>query len=141
LSISIVLGTRTALAELAFFTTLRDQSITVSQTSLYLFLTLTQLIVIVSIRNRDHFWKAVRPSRPLVVAMVLTGVAGIGVTYLPLVRGLLSFRPPSLLEIGVVLLGSAIYVLALDLVKVAFYRVVDRRKHQTSDPETKKINH
>jgi len=63
LSLSLMLGTLTALFELAFFLTLHGQIASARQTSLYLFLSFTQLIVILSIRNRDHFWKAVTPSR------------------------------------------------------------------------------
>jgi hypothetical protein len=52
---SLVLGSLTALVEVAFFFTLHGESASVNEASLYLFLSFTQLIVILSIRNRDHF--------------------------------------------------------------------------------------
>jgi len=120
-----VLGTLTALFELAFFLTLRGQVASASQTSLYLFFSFTQLIVIVSIRNRDHFWKAVTPSRPLMGAMALTGVIALAIPYVQPIAHLFSFSAPALAEVGVVLLMTLLYVVVLDLVKVLYYKVVE----------------
>ena len=125
LAISLVLGTLTALFELAFFATLRGTAASASQTSLYLFLSLTQLVVILSIRNRDHFWKAVAPSRPLIVAMALTGVLALAIPYVPPIARLFSFSAPPLSEVGVVVLITVLYVVALDMVKVRYYKVVE----------------
>jgi len=125
LSISLVLGTLTALFELAFFLTLRGQVASASQTSLYLFFSFTQLIVILSIRNRDHFWKAVPPSRPLMGAMALTGVLALAIPYVQPIARLFSFSAPPLSEVGVVLLMTVLYVLALDVVKVRYYKLVE----------------
>jgi Mg2+-importing ATPase len=124
LSISLVLGTLTALFELAFFTTLQGQSVAVSQTSLYLFFSLTQLVVILSIRNRDHFWKAVAPSRPLLGAVALTGALALAIPYVQPIADLFSFSPLPVAEIGVVVLLTIVYVLVLDVVKVLYYKVV-----------------
>ena len=122
LSISVALGTLTALAELAFFLTLHGKSGPVSETSLYLFLSFTQLVVIFSVRNRGHFWKAVRPSKPLLGAMALTGVVSLAITYVPWVAHLFSFRAPSVPEVGFVLLASIVYFLVLDVLKVYYYK-------------------
>lgn len=122
LSISMVLGTCTALAELAFFVTLHGRSRPVSETSLYLFLSFTQLVVIFSVRNRGHFWKAVRPSKPLLGAMALTGMITVAVTYVPWIAHLFSLRAPSASEVGFVLLASIVYFLVLDVLKVSYYR-------------------
>ncbi|MDQ2831908.1 MAG: HAD-IC family P-type ATPase [Chloroflexota bacterium] len=125
LSISLVLGTLTALFELAFFLTLRGQIASASQTSLYLFFSFTQLIVILSIRNRDHFWKAVAPSRPLLGALALTGVLALALPYVQPIARLFSFSAPPLSEVGVVLAMTVLYVLALDVVKVRYYKLVE----------------
>ena len=125
LSISLVLGTLTALFELAFFATLHDQVASASQTSLYLFFSLTQLVVIVSIRNRDHFWKAVTPSRTLMGAVVLTGVITLAIPYVQPIAQLFSFSHLPLAEVGVVVLLSMLYLVVLDVVKVLYYKGVD----------------
>jgi Mg2+-importing ATPase len=127
LSISLVLGSLTALVELAFFLTLRGKSASVSEANLYLFLSVTQLIVILSIRNRDHFWKTVRPSRPLLGAMALTAVITLAVPFTPPVARFFSFDAPSWVDVGLVLVAAAGYVLVLDTLKVWYYRWNSRR--------------
>jgi len=82
---------------------------------------------ILSIRNRDHFWKAVAPSRPLLGAMALTGVLALALPYVPPVARLFSFSAPPLSEVGVVLLMTVLYVLALDVVKVRYKLVENPR--------------
>ena len=139
LSISLVLGTLTAIAELLFFLTLHGQTSTVSETSLYLFLSFTQIVVIFSIRNRDHFWRASRPSVPLVVAMALTAVVALAATYAPPLAHLFSFTEPSLSEVGYLVLAAVAYLFALDLVKVVYYKVVNgsqRGQPSASHPTT-----
>ena len=126
LSISLVLGTLTALFELAFFATLRGTAASASQTGLYLFLSLTQLVVILSIRNRDHFWKAVAPSRPLIVAMALTALLALAIPYVGPIARLFSFSAPPPSEVGVVVLITVLYVAALDTVKVRYYKAAAR---------------
>ena len=126
LSISLVLGTLTALFELAFFATLRGTAASASQTGLYLFLSLMQLVVILSIRNRDHFWKAVAPSRPLIAAMALTAVLALAIPYVGPVARLFSFSAPPPSEVGVVVLITVLYVAALDTVKVRYYKAAAR---------------
>lgn len=130
LSISLVLGTLTALFELAFFATLRGQDVAASQTGLYLFLSFTQLIVILSIRSRDHLCKTVALSRPLVGAMALTGVVALVIPYVDPIARLFSFSARPLAEIGVVALMTALYVLVLDVVKVRYYRMTSDRTQQ-----------
>lgn len=55
LVISLLLGSCTALFELLYFALVSSRSVGFVQTSMFLFLTLLQLIVIVSIRNHDYF--------------------------------------------------------------------------------------
>ena len=128
LSISLVLGSLTAVTELLFFLTVRQDPGSVAETSLYLFLSITQLVVILSVRNRDHFWKASRMSWPLLTAMTATGVLTLLITYTPGVDRLFAFTGPSLAEIGRLLLWSAGYLIALDLLKVWYFKLLDRRQ-------------
>jgi len=130
MGISLVLGSLTALFELAFFATLRGAAPSASQTGLYLFLTVTQLVVIVSIRNKDHFWKAQRPSLLLMSAMALTGVVALALPYIGPLALLFSFTPLSLQEVATILLVAGGYLLVLDLVKVWYYQLVE--SHHTA---------
>jgi P-type Mg2+ transporter len=136
LSTSMVLGGLTAVAEMLFFLTVRNQSLPVAETSLYLFLSFTQLIVIFCVRNRSYFWRASRPSSPLLAAMSVTAIAAIAITYVPKVAHLFSFTGPSATEIGRMALWLVVYFVALDLLKVSYYRLLDGRQRQPLRPGT-----
>ena len=127
MSLSLILGTLTALFELVFFAGLRLIGASSAQTSLYLFLTLTQLIVILSIRNKDHFWQATRPSRQLLVAIGMTVVLALALPYLPLVASVFSFSALPLSELGTIMLAVFVYLVALDTIKVWYYRVIESK--------------
>jgi P-type Mg2+ transporter len=128
LTISLVLGTWTAVAEMAYFATLHGQSLPVRETSLYLFLSLTQLVVIFCVRNRGPFWQANRMSWPLLAAMVATAVFTVGLTYLPATRRLFSFTALPAEDVALLLLALLIYFLALDSLKVAYYKFPEKQK-------------
>lgn len=130
LVISLVLGTLTGLVELAFFTTLHGDSVGISQTSLYLFLTFTQLIVIVTIRNRDHFWRATSPSIQLMGGIALAAIVGLALIYFPPTAQIFSFTRLSMVEVGKILLVTVTYLVVLDVVKVAYYKLAE----QTAPP-------
>jgi P-type Mg2+ transporter len=122
LSISMVLGGLTALAELLFYLTVRGKPLSVTETSLYLFLSFTQLIVIFCVRNRDYFWKATRPSWPLLAAMSVTAIVTLALTYIPATARLFSFTGLPAAQLGLMAAWLAVYFVALDLLKVAYYR-------------------
>jgi P-type Mg2+ transporter len=128
LTISLVLGSWTAIAEMAFFATLHGKSLPVTETSLYLFLSLTQLVVIFCVRNRGPFWQANRMSWQLLVAMVATAVVTFGLTYLPATKRLFSFAALSGEDVGLLLLALLVYFLSLDVLKVAYYRFMEKKR-------------
>ena len=127
MSLSLVLGTLTAIAELVFFLTLHGQSAHAKETSLYLFLVFTQLIVICVDPHREHFWKGIKPSALLTAAMILTAVVGVSIPFLEPVGHLLSLSSPAASELAGILAATLIYLVVLDLVKVTYYKVASRR--------------
>jgi len=138
LRISLALGTLTALFELAFFAGVHGQPPKMRETLFYLFLTLTQLIVIASIRNRDHLWRAVRPSATLTAAMSLTAVVALAIPYVPGVAHIFAFRAVPVTDLGLVLAVVVVYVFVLDSFKVLYYKFEDRRvasRRSTPGPE------
>lgn len=124
--ISIILGTMTAFFELIFFALLKIRSSLFVETSMFLYLTFVQLIVIVSIRNQDHFWKGKRPSTLLAIAISLAFIGSLALPYIPILAGLFSFTPLPLSQIGIILGLVVVYLFALDRVKVWYYRIVER---------------
>ena len=120
--LSAVLGSYTAIFELLFFALVKNQPLGITQTALYLYLTIIGFVVILSVRNRDHFWKAPPLSKALIAAFGIIAVITFGVVYIGPTQHVFSFTPLSMRMLGVVLLMTAAYFLFLDLIKVWFYR-------------------
>ena len=122
--ISLLLGTLTTLFEIFFFAFVRMQAPLFVQTSMFLYLTFLQLFVIVSIRNRDHFWKGKRASLLLSTAISLAFLFSLALPYIPIFARLFSFTPLPLQELFIILALVVIYVFVLDVVKVWYYRIL-----------------
>jgi Mg2+-importing ATPase len=120
--ISMFLGMYTALFYLIFFAIVKSQPIGISQTSLYLFMTLTNFVVIFSVRNKQHFWKAPPLSTTLKLSFGAMAAIVIAVVYIKPTQTLFSFSPLSIREFGIVLAMTVMYFVFLDLTKVWFYK-------------------
>jgi P-type Mg2+ transporter len=120
--LTLVLGTLTALFELAFFATLKLRGSGFAETSLFLFLSFTQLVVIFSIRNKDHFWKARLPSRPLLAAIAVTFVVTLALPYIGPIAALFAFTALPVGELAIIIAMTALYVVVLDVVKVWYFQ-------------------
>jgi len=119
---SAVLGSYTAIYELLFYVLVRSQPNGISQTSLYLYLTVIGFVVILSVRNSDHFWKAPRLSKPLLSSFGIIAIITVAVIYLKPTQRIFSFKP---LPIDMLIITAAmalLYFVFLDLIKVWFYR-------------------
>jgi magnesium-transporting ATPase (P-type) len=121
--ISVVLGLITTFCQLMFYAFVRGQSAAVSQTSLFLYLTLLQLIVIFSIRNKTYFWKGKAPSWSLTWAMIGTFVVTMALVYVSPLREWFSLAPLSLYLLLINLGATAAYLVLIDLIKVWFYQI------------------
>jgi len=119
---SAVLGTYTAVFELVFFALIKHQSLIVVQTSLYLYLTILGCVVILSVRNQDHFWRAKRLSTALLTSFGGILIATFAVVYFKPTQNLFSFTPLSIGMVGLVLLMTGLYFAFLDIIKVWFYK-------------------
>ncbi len=120
--ISMLLGTITAVFEIMYYNLIKSHSAGVAATGLYLFLTFTALIVIFSIRNKDHFWKAPRLSGPMKFGFAIISVLAIALVYIPASKKLLSFSNFGLVLLGITALMTVIYFLVMDTVKAWFYK-------------------
>ncbi len=120
--ISMFLGSVTALFEIMYYAIIKHQSTGVSQTGLYLFLTLAALVVIFSIRNKDHFWRAPRLSNAMAVAFTVITAISIVTIYLGVTKKLFSFAALPVGILGVTLGMTVFYVFILDTIKTWFYK-------------------
>jgi Mg2+-importing ATPase len=124
--ISVVLGSCTALFELLYFALVTMRTPGYIQTSMFLFLTLLQLIVVVSIRHCYSFWTGSGPPPILALAIGLAFVVSVALPYLPFSAHLFGFSPLPLQELAIALGLAIVYVVALDLVKVWYYRKIKK---------------
>lgn len=120
--ISMFLGTITAIFEIMYFALIEKHSPAITQTGLYLFLTPAQLVIIFSVRNKTHFWRAPKMSTVMKSAFLITTVISIGLIYLPYTQKLFSFvdLPASIL--GITAIMTVLYFGALDVIKTWFYK-------------------
>ena len=130
----LVLGVPTTLFELLYFALVSSHSRLFVQTSMFLFLTLLQFLVIVSIRNRDFFWRGTRPSTLLASAAGLACVVAFALPYIPFTARLFTFTPLPLKELAIVLGLGLLYLVILDVIKVWYYRRTDKGAERS--PET-----
>ena len=120
--LSLILGLPTALFELAYFFIIKGESQILLQTSLYVFFTFLGLIVFYSVRNRDHFWKAKRPSFVLNLSFILAFLVSFILIYIPVFQKYFSFTALSASEVIFIVGIMVIYFLVADIVKVWYYR-------------------
>jgi hypothetical protein len=85
-------------------------------------MTLTNFVVIFSVRNKQHFWKAPKLSTTLVLAFGSMAALVVGAVYLKITQKIFSFTPLDLGMITVIAVMTIIYFVFLDLTKVWFYR-------------------
>jgi magnesium-transporting ATPase (P-type) len=120
--ISMFLGSVTAIFEIMYYAIIKSHTASVSETGLYLFLTFTALIVIFSIRNKDHFWHAPKLSQPMKIAFALITVLSLLLVYFPPTQRLLSFTPLSVGLLLVTIFMTVAYFMVMDTIKVWFYK-------------------
>jgi Mg2+-importing ATPase len=119
---SMLLGSVTAFYEIMYYAIIRNHSVGTVQTGLFLFLTFSALIVIFSIRNRDHFWLAQKLSQPMKIAFAFITILTLLLVYLPATQKLLSFTALSFGLLCVTIILTVVHFLTMDTIKVWFYR-------------------
>lgn len=122
LFISMFLGSFTALFELFFFAVIKSHPQPLVQTSLYLYLTVLGFVIILAVRNRRHFWQAVRLSGPLKLSFAIIGLLSVALIYFPPTKHLFSFVPLPVSALLTIAAMTVLYLGVLDTIKVWFYK-------------------
>jgi magnesium-transporting ATPase (P-type) len=116
------LGSLTAVFEIMYYDIIKSHAPVVAETGLYLFLMFTALIVIFSIRNKGHFWRAPKLSGAMKTTFLVISLLSVALVYIPVTQKLLSFTSFSWMLLGVTVLMTIIYFVIMDTVKVWFYK-------------------
>ncbi len=124
--VPLILGIPSAMLYIFYFLMIRRQTQGILETSLYLFFTITALVVFYSIRSKDKLWKAKKPSSLLNIAFFLAFVFSIAIIYLPPFKNWFSFTPLSVLSLTIILILTIVYLFVIDIVKTWYYRYQDR---------------
>ncbi len=115
MSVSLVLGIPTAAMDLGYFFLIRNETPKILQTSLFIFLALTGLVVFYAIRTKRHFWRS-RPSTPINIAFVAAFLISVLITYLPIFQrwfGFVSLQASTIMIITIFTIG---YLFLADLI-------------------------
>jgi len=113
------LGAFTAVYYLFFFLSTGTESTPLTQTTLFLFYNFTQLLVIISVRSKDHFfWQGAKPSRLLLGTIALFIAVSIALVYILFTAGLMGFVPLPLTDFAVLTGITIAFICLLDFVKV-----------------------
>lgn len=130
IKISLCLGVFTAIYYLLFFLFVGTKATPLTQSTLFLFYNFTQLLVIVSVRSKNHFfWKGSKPSRMLLGTIVLFMAFSVALVYMPFTAAVMGFVPLPVLNFAVLTSVTAGYIFLLDIAKIILNRqqVIDLR--------------
>jgi Mg2+-importing ATPase len=116
------LGSITAIFEIMYYAIVKDQKTGVAQTGLYLFLTLVALVVILSIRNKDHFWKAPRLSKAMELSFGIITIVSLITIYIGVTKKLFHFTSLPIGILAITVIVTIFYLFVLDTVKTWFYK-------------------
>jgi len=125
--ISLFLGAFSALYDFIYFTFIGFKATSSTQTSLFLFLTFTQLIIILSVRNKVHMWQGKKPSLLVSGSIILFMFISFGITYIFPVAQLFSFSPLPFKTLAGILIASIIYIVILDYIKVMYFKMIQKQ--------------
>jgi len=123
---ALVLGVVSTAFDLLFFYVFSRISPEALQTNWFIGSVLTELALIFSVRTRGPFWKAVAPSKPLVVFSVVAVIVGISVPFLSVGSTVFHFVPPSAAMLALIFGIAAAYFVVTELAKLAYERSKDR---------------
>jgi len=126
--LSLFLGTFTAIYDFIYFRVVGFRANSITETSLFLFLTFSQLIIILSVRNKTHIWEGRKPSNLVIGSIVFFSIIAILVAYISPINRLFSFTSLPFSTLGVIIAISFIFILILDYIKVLYFKVI--QKHQ-----------
>lgn len=121
---SLKLGGFTAVYYLFFFLFVGTESTPLTQSTLFLFYNFTQLFIIISVRNNQHFfWQGTKPSRLLIGTITLFMAVSAALVYLPFTAGVMGFQALPPVNFAVLAAVSIAYLCLLDAVKIVLNKV------------------
>lgn len=126
---SINLGIFTALYYFIFFLYIGAYPTPLTQTTLFLFYNFTQLMIVISVRSKKHyFWQGCKPSLLMLCAIGFFIALSISLTYIPFTANFMGFVPLPVSNFLTLSIISISYIVLLDFAKVSMYKVDSLKK-------------
>lgn len=123
IKVSLCLGAFTAVYYLLFFLFVGTKATPLTQSTLFLFYNFTQLLVIVSVRSKNHFfWKGSKPSRLLLGTIILFMAFSVALVYMPFTASIMGFVPLPVFNFVVLTSVTVGYIFLLDIAKIVLSR-------------------
>ncbi|KEJ01282.1 haloacid dehalogenase [Clostridium botulinum A2B7 92] len=116
---SLILGIFTAIYYLIYFMVVGTEANALTRTNLFLFYNFTQLLVVVSVRTKDFFWKGSKPSHLLLGTIVFFMAFSVALTYIPFTANIMGFGHLPLIDFASLAIATIVFFFLLDLSKVA----------------------
>jgi Mg2+-importing ATPase len=117
----IFLGLISMVFDFLFFAVFRHQPAHIIQTLWFVESVLSENIFILSIRSKLPFWRAVRPSAPLLGLLVITTIMAVLIPYSFLAKDFI-FAQPTWGQIGLVFIIVCLYFVTTETVKIIYYK-------------------
>lgn len=121
--ISLFLGVFSAVFDFIYFAFLGFKVTHYTETSLFLFFTFTQLIIIFSVRSKRHMWAGKRPSALITGSVIFFLLLSLVIVYFPPIALIFSFVPLTISSLLVIIMVAVVYIFLLDYIKVLYYKM------------------
>lgn len=118
MSSSFLLGLPTTLFILIYYYISQLIEPNYAKTGLFLFLILSSLMIIFSVRSRDFFYKSIKMSLPLFLGIILTFFVALAIVYLPAINHVFGFTFLPWILVEIIIIMSVIYLFVLDIFKI-----------------------
>jgi len=126
LNLALILGIPAALFEILYFFMIRDQSVRIVETGLYVFITFIGLIVFYAIRAKGFFWKAKRSPILINISFAFAFLFSFIIIYIPVFQRWFAFTGLSFNAVLLIISLTVVYFLVTDIIKVQYYRYAEK---------------
>ncbi|HEV2339825.1 MAG TPA: cation-transporting P-type ATPase [Patescibacteria group bacterium] len=122
--LSLILGAFSMVYNFIYFTMIGFKTTNLTETSLFLFFNLTQLIIILSVRNKGHMWQGKKPSPIILSLIVFFMLLSVVMLYIPPIAKLFSLTALPLSSLLIIFVMTLVYIIALDYIKVLYFKMI-----------------
>lgn len=120
---SISLGIFTAIYYLVALFIIGTSATPTTQTILFLFFNFTQLLIILSVRNKNSLFSGQKPSRLLIISIVSFIVLSVMMTQISAIASLMGFVALPISTLIYITIGSIFFILLLDITKIVLNKL------------------